>query len=136
CLRSPLLWLFVCALAALVGGAHFPLTHVACAHEAAAARGAQASRSKRSGSPALVAQGATRPGRANKGGRTLLRASDDRPRHDDEKLAALGIRRYSSTRLILYSDVAPEKVRALPALMDRAYDAWVEYFGPLPPNRE
>ncbi|MBW3540741.1 MAG: hypothetical protein KY476_10760 [Planctomycetes bacterium] len=55
--------------------------------------------------------------------------------HDDARLEALGIRRYESKRLRLYSDIAPEDARVLPPLIDAAYDAWVEYFGPLPPDR-
>jgi hypothetical protein len=66
----------------------------------------------------------------------LYRASEALPRHDDARLGELGIHKYTSQRLHLYSDLPAEKVRALPDLMDRAYDAWVEYFGDLPPDRE
>lgn len=66
----------------------------------------------------------------------VFRPSDSRPRHDDEKLARAGIHKYVSKRLILYTDLAAEIARSLPAIMDHAYDAWEAYFGPLPPNRE
>jgi hypothetical protein len=66
----------------------------------------------------------------------LYRASDTRPRHDDQRLATLGIARYESRRLVLYSDIAPDEARLLPGLVDQLYAAFEEYFGPLPPNRE
>lgn len=66
----------------------------------------------------------------------VFRPSDRRPKHDDERLARMGIRRYASRRLILYTDIAAEKAANLPPLIDQAYDAWVEYFGELPPDRE
>lgn len=66
----------------------------------------------------------------------VYRPSDSRPRHDDERAAELGIARYESKRLLLYTDIDPEVAETLPPLMDQAYDAWVDYFGPLPPDRE
>jgi hypothetical protein len=66
----------------------------------------------------------------------IYRASDPPPVHDDEQLARVGIHKYASRRLVLYSDIPPEKAKPLPPLMDQAYDAWVEYFGALPPDRE
>lgn len=68
--------------------------------------------------------------------RTLLRPADDRPPHKDEVLRELGIQRYESTRLVLYSDIDPEIARTLPPLIDAAYLAWVEYFGELPPAED
>lgn len=65
----------------------------------------------------------------------VYRSPDDRPRHDDAALAALGIRKYESSRLRLYSDIDPNLAQDLPRLMDAAYIAWEEYFGPLPPDR-
>ncbi len=65
----------------------------------------------------------------------IYRPDDARPQHDDQALADLGIHLYESRRLKLYSDLPPELVRPLPELMDRAYAAWEEYFGPLPPDR-
>jgi len=63
----------------------------------------------------------------------IYRPEDTRPRHDDAPLAALGIRKYASRHLLLYTDIEPEAAAPLPALMDRVYAAWVDYFGPLPP---
>lgn len=61
------------------------------------------------------------------------RPADDRPRHNDAALADLGIHRYESRRLILYSDIDPDVARSLPPLVDAAYPEWVRYFGELPP---
>ena len=66
----------------------------------------------------------------------VFRPADTRPRHDDKRLAQAGIFKYESKRLKLYTDVDPKIARSLPPLMDQAYEAWVEYFGPLPPNRK
>lgn len=66
----------------------------------------------------------------------VFRNSVEMPRYDDRKLAALGIHRYESTHLVLYTDVAAEFARPLPKLMDQAYAAWEDYFGKLPPDRE
>lgn len=65
----------------------------------------------------------------------VFRPEDTRPRHDDAALEEIGIRSFESKRLKLYTDIAPELARPLPGLMDQAYEAWEEYFGPLPPNR-
>lgn len=64
------------------------------------------------------------------------RASDTRPRHDDRKLSRIGIHKYESKHLRLYSDIDPKLAESLPPLMDLAYSAWEAYFGRLPPNRE
>jgi hypothetical protein len=66
----------------------------------------------------------------------VFRRADHRPQVDDAKLGQLGIARFESKRLKLYTDVAAEKVRTLPPAVDAAYDALVQYFGPLPPNSE
>jgi hypothetical protein len=58
------------------------------------------------------------------------------PRHDDRLLAERGIHRYQSKHLVLYTDIDPERARPLPPLMDEAYAAWEDYFGPLPPDHE
>jgi hypothetical protein len=58
------------------------------------------------------------------------------PKHDDGRLAELGIRRYESKHLVLYTDIDPESARPLPKLMDQAYAEWEAYFGPLPSDRE
>ncbi|MFN0199166.1 MAG: hypothetical protein ACKVT0_20650 [Planctomycetaceae bacterium] len=62
-----------------------------------------------------------------------FRPADTRPQHDDAKLAALGIKRYESRRLRLYTDVDEEFARQIPPIVDQAYEAWEEYFGKLPP---
>jgi hypothetical protein len=66
----------------------------------------------------------------------IYRPSDDRPHHDAERAAALGIQQYQSRRLLLYTDIDPEIAQTLPPIIDQAYDAWVDYFGELAPNRE
>jgi hypothetical protein len=37
---------------------------------------------------------------------------------------------------VLFTDIDPELARTLPPLIDQLYDAWGDYFGDLPPNRE
>jgi hypothetical protein len=64
------------------------------------------------------------------------RPSDDRPKHDAKILEELGIRRYASKHLELYTDIKPELAQTLPGLADQLYVALEEYFGPLPPDRE
>jgi hypothetical protein len=66
----------------------------------------------------------------------IYRTSDPPPKHDDERLAKSGIRKYASKHLQLYTDISPEEAQPLPELMDRVFDAWTDYFGPLPPDRE
>ncbi len=66
----------------------------------------------------------------------VFRPSDSRPQHDDQQLAQRGIFNYESKHLKLYTDIDPAIARTLPALIDQAYPAWEEYFGPLPPDRE
>ncbi len=56
------------------------------------------------------------------------------PKYDENRLQELGIQRYESKHLVLYTDIDPELARPLPGLMDQAYAAWEEYFGPLPPD--
>jgi hypothetical protein len=65
-----------------------------------------------------------------------FRPSDVRPRHDDKKLAEMGIRVFESRRLKLYTDIEARQAEVLPRVIDAAYDDWTAYFGPLPPNRE
>lgn len=64
------------------------------------------------------------------------RPSDTRPQHNAAALAELGIQRYESKHLILYTDVTPAIARELPKLVDQLYVALENYFGPLPPDRE
>lgn len=66
----------------------------------------------------------------------VYRPADARPRHDDARAAELGIQRYESRHLRLYTDIDPEIARTLPPLMDQAFAALAEYFGPLPPARD
>jgi hypothetical protein len=66
----------------------------------------------------------------------VVRPSVKVPRHDDKRLAQIGIHRYESKHLVLYTDIDPELAQPLPTLMDQAYAAWVDYFGPLPPDSE
>lgn len=65
-----------------------------------------------------------------------FRPSDTRPAHDDTRAAELGIRRYDSRHLRLYTDIEPEIAKTLPPLVDQIFQAWSDYFGPLPPDRE
>ena len=65
----------------------------------------------------------------------VYRNSDPTPRHDEARLKSIGIGRYTGNRLQLFSDLPDEKARPLPPIMDQLYDAWVEYFGTLPPDR-
>ena len=66
----------------------------------------------------------------------IYRPSDVRPQHDDLRARELGIGRYESQRLLLYTDIDPEIAQTLPPLVDALYANWVSYFGPLPPDRE
>ncbi len=66
----------------------------------------------------------------------IHRPDDQRPKHDDRRLAEAGIRLYESKRLKLYTDIDAEAARALPSIIDAVYLAWVEYFGELPPARD
>lgn len=66
----------------------------------------------------------------------IYRPADTRPQRDPARAAELGIQRYASRRLILYTDIPPELAAALPPVIDQAYDAWAAYLGELPPNRE
>lgn len=67
--------------------------------------------------------------------RPRFRPDDVRRTHRDQDLAALGIHRYESRRLRLYTDIPAESARELPALTDQLYDALESYFGRLPPDR-
>ncbi len=66
----------------------------------------------------------------------LYRPSDQRPIHNNQRLALLGIHCYESPRLKLYTDIDPALAATLPAVIDQAYPALANYFGPLPPDRE
>lgn len=66
----------------------------------------------------------------------VYRPTERNTQYDDALLARVGIRRFDSKHLRLYTDIEPEIARTLPPLMDQAYAAWEDYFGPMPPNRE
>ncbi len=83
-----------------------------------------------------VSEVSTRTSKGAAARQTVYRATDPPPKHDDERLAKSGIQKYTSKRLQLYTDIAPDQARPLPELMDHAFEAWTEYFGPLPPDRE
>ncbi len=65
----------------------------------------------------------------------VFRPSDERPPRDDQKLTEMGIRQFESQRLKLYTDIDPTIAATLPPLIDQAYQAMVDYFGPLAPSR-
>ena len=64
----------------------------------------------------------------------IHRPDDQRPKHDDRRLAEVGIRLYESKGLKLYTDIDAEVARTLPPVIDAVYLAWGEYFGKLPPD--
>jgi hypothetical protein len=64
----------------------------------------------------------------------VFRSPDRRPHHDDARLKELGIASFESKHLKLYTDVAADRVQSVLPAVDAAYDALVDYFGPLPPN--
>jgi hypothetical protein len=66
----------------------------------------------------------------------VFRPDDDRPRHDDEALERVGIKKYVSRRLILYTDIDKAKAVRLTPLVDELYEKLVGYFGELPPARD
>lgn len=66
----------------------------------------------------------------------VYRPNDDRPKHDDARLASFGVRRFESKRLVLYTDIPAETATRLVGVVDPLYPAWTEYFGPLPPARD
>src|SRR5580692_3523588 len=53
----------------------------------------------------------------------VFRRADRRPHFDDAKLRQLGILRFESRRLKLYTDVSAEKVQSVLPAVDAAYDA-------------
>lgn len=83
--------------------------------------------------PPATAENKSEPAPSNP--EPVFRPNDRRPRHDDQKLAALGILAYESSRLKLYTDIDPDVAKTLPPVIDQAYQALVDYFGPLPPDR-
>lgn len=65
-----------------------------------------------------------------------FRPPDERPRYDADAVAQHGIRLYQSRRLKLYTGIEPEQAERLPPLLDRLFEEWEDYFGPLPPARD
>lgn len=66
----------------------------------------------------------------------IFRPSTAEPSHSPETLAKIGYRRYQSKHLVLFTDIEPETAQRLVTLTDQEYDAWIEYFGPLPAARD
>lgn len=64
------------------------------------------------------------------------RPSDSRPKHDAKALEELGVKRYASKHLELFTDIEPARAQDLPKLADQLYAELERYFGPLPPDRE
>jgi len=59
----------------------------------------------------------------------LVQTGVDRPRIDDAKVKAAGIRKLTSKRLTLYTDLPrSEAVDTLPEIVDQAFPQWCEYF--------
>ncbi|QDT56129.1 hypothetical protein Pan44_41800 [Caulifigura coniformis] len=63
----------------------------------------------------------------------VVRPAVARSEYDDARLRELGIEKFESKRLRLFTDIDPAKARPLPLLVDRLYDVWTAKFGPLPP---
>lgn len=84
----------------------------------------------------LLCVGFSASGFAQPAAAPVFRPDDRRPIRDDQRAAELGIRKYVSRHLILYTDISPEKAATLPALIDQIYPVWTEYFGELPRARD
>ena len=65
-----------------------------------------------------------------------FRRADTRPVRDSAQLASVGIHKYESKHLLLYTDIDPQIARELPGFVDAIYPVWERYFSPLPPDRE
>ncbi|MBI3862927.1 MAG: hypothetical protein HY290_13635 [Planctomycetia bacterium] len=72
------------------------------------------------------------PPKKNEPVQRVVRPTLKAPQYDENRLQELGIHRYESKHLVLYTDIDPDLARPLPKLMDQAYTAWEDYFGPLP----
>ncbi len=68
--------------------------------------------------------------------RPLLRHMDNRAPVNVQAAEKHGIRGYPSKRLLLYTDIEPEKARELVKLVDQVYATWEFQFGPLPEARD
>ena len=97
---------------------------IAQARDRSAKNGSQSEKANREGSDQVFAQG------------TIFRPEDDRPNPDPARLKSLGIEIYESQRLRLYTDIDPAIAKSIPPIVDQLYEAWIDYFGELPPNRK
>ncbi|MEZ5940353.1 MAG: hypothetical protein R3C18_03105 [Planctomycetaceae bacterium] len=66
----------------------------------------------------------------------VFRPSDTRPEYVPEDYEPRDIRRLSSRRIVLFTDVDESQLAGLGQSVDALYDEWVRYFGELPPSRE
>ncbi|MDA0835493.1 MAG: hypothetical protein O2955_14235 [Planctomycetota bacterium] len=65
-----------------------------------------------------------------------FRPPDSRPKFDDASLASLGVMRFESKRLVLYTDVNETMAREIMPLIDQSFDALEDYFGKMPPAED
>jgi len=66
----------------------------------------------------------------------VMRHQDDRAPVNVQAAEKNGIRGYSSQRLLLYTDIEPEKAREIVQLVDQVYATWEFQMGPLPEARD
>ncbi|MCA8997221.1 MAG: hypothetical protein KDA80_09545, partial [Planctomycetaceae bacterium] len=66
----------------------------------------------------------------------IHRPDDDRPEHDYERLAKLGVQRYESPHFELLTDIDPAIAESLPPMVEQLFASFVDYFGELPPSRD
>lgn len=66
----------------------------------------------------------------------VYRPSDTRRVLSAEEISRFGLNMVESKHLRIYSDLPLKEITSLPAIIDQAYDSWLDYFGPLPENRE
>ena len=65
----------------------------------------------------------------------VVRPPDDRTPPDDARLTAAGLHRSDGRHVAVVTDLPADETGDLPPLIDAAHAAWVDYFGPLPPDR-
>ncbi|MCA9044429.1 MAG: hypothetical protein KDA69_08920 [Planctomycetaceae bacterium] len=66
----------------------------------------------------------------------VFRPSDTRPEYAPDDYEPRDIRRLSSRRIVLFTDVEESQLVGLGQSVDALYDELVRYFGELPPSRE
>lgn len=66
----------------------------------------------------------------------VMRRQDDRAPVNVQAAEKNGIRGYSSQRLLLYTDIEPERAREIVKLVDQVYATWEYQMGPLPEARD